>query len=232
MAKDTFQEIKQSPHTKVQVHESDPAVIAGVQEFLAAHQGSESAEEEKKRTVVQPDDELLAETPTQAFLKEAFVPVENIEVTEEEMRIYLKTLMTDEPTRFTVSLFNRQLKCEMRTRTTHEQRRVFDVLNYQVKQSQLESPEVNYAFYMTLLQQYFALLMVERINGNVFSELTLPSDYGVEQCCKALCETHAKLFPMNNIRWAAILNAMRIFEAKCAKMSENAANEDFWKPRR
>lgn len=233
MPKDPLEEIKKSKSVPVQVHPNDPEVTAALQDFLNANQAPGGASSnEKERVSIQPDDQLLTETPNEAYLKDALIPVQNIDVTEEEKRIFLKTLVLDEPARFAISLFNGEFVCGMRTRTTYEQQRVFDVLNFQVVQKKLEGPEVNYALYMTILQQYFSLLMVEHINKRLFSELTLKPGKSVEEHSAILEAERAKIFnTTNNVRWTAIINAMRVFEAKCAKMSENAANEDFWKPR-
>lgn len=231
MPENILDKLKKSPVTKVEVHESDPDVVAGVKEFLAAHQVSIEAEEkEQQRIQVQPDNVIGTPGPDAEFMNEALVPVDNIEITEEEKRIYLKSLLSDTLTRFRISLYNGQLNYDLRSRSMFEQRRVLDVINWRITQDELLKG--NLAKQFDMLQQYCALLMVERINDIQFSDLKLEEGKTLEEHYKILWHAADKSFSkMNSVCWTSILNAMRRFESKCVKLAENAVNEDFWKPR-
>jgi len=222
--------LKESPLKPVEVHENDPAVVAGVKEFLAAQEAAVSNETAEKRQVIEPDPVVGAESPDTALVKEALAPVNDIEVTEEEKTIYLKSLLTDELTRFSISLYGGRLKYELRTRSMYEQRRVLDIINDRIVND--EAVKNNLVKQFDMMQRYFALLMVERINGVLFSELHLEPGQTLEQHYQIMVAADAKAFSkMNNLCWTAMLTAMRQFESKCVKLAEHAVNEDFWKPR-
>lgn len=231
MDKNVLDSLKSSPTTPVQVHEQDPNVVAGVKEFLAAHQVALEADgQQRPRTHVEPDPMVGAKGPDDAFVREALVPVDNIEVTDEEKRIYLKSLLTDTLTRFPIKMYGGEITYSLRSRSVFEQRRTLDILDWQMRNDELLKNNVAKQF--DLIQQYFALIMVERINDKLFSELKLEEGYSIEEDYAKLEKTAKIAFSkMNNVIWTAMLNSMRMFEAKCAKLAENAVNEDFWKPR-
>ena len=231
MPQNIIDNLKKAPSTPVEVHQSDPDVVAGVKEFLAAHQVTlEDEAKQKQRVSIAPDPLPGSPGPDAELMREALVPVDDIAITDEEKRIYLKSLLTDELTRFTVSLYDGQLKYELRTRSMFEQRRVLDIVNWRAGlDADLKG---NIAKQFDLIQQYFSLLMVERINGTVFSELSLSPGPTMDEHYKILSEAADKVFAKKNtLWWTPMLNAMKIFESKCARLAENAVNEDFWKPR-
>jgi hypothetical protein len=235
MPENILDQMKKAPATNVVVHNSDPEVIANVKEFLAAQQaGTEAESKQRDRTTIAPDPVVGAPNPDTAFVREALVPVENIAITEEEKRIYLKSLLSDDLTRFSITLYDGQLKYDLRTRSMFEQRRVLDIVNDRIAGVSPKDPTLkdNLAGQFDMMQQYFALLMVERINGVIFSELSLsPGPSLDEHYAKLSAEAERVFSKMNNVCWTAMLNAMRMFESKCARLAENAMNEDFWKPR-
>jgi hypothetical protein len=235
MPENILEKLKKSPTTKVEVHESDPDVVAGVKEFLATHQVNLQEEEKQKERVQVPADQTVgAPGPDAEFMNEALVPVDNIEITEEEKRIYLKSLLSDELTRFPISLYEGKIVYSLRTRSMFEQRRILDVINDRIMGDTPKDPSLskNMPGQFDMLQRYSALVMVERINGVMFSDLTLTPGPSLDEHYEILEAASVKrLSKMNTVCWTSILNAMRRFESKCVKLAENAVNEDFWKPR-
>jgi len=75
--------------------------------------------------------------------------------------------------------------------------------------------------------------MIERVNGVLFSDLALDSKSTLAADREAMHKAieDGPVRSVQGIRWTNLLNAMRIFETKCAKLSTEANNEDFWKPR-
>jgi hypothetical protein len=168
--------------------------------------------------------------PNDTMLTEALINTDKIEVSDMEKSLFIKSLLNDEPVKFQVSLFDGKLNVELRSRSLHEQRRIFDVLAKDQKDG-IVNPE-DLAYFVTRMQQYCMAIMVERVNGKLFSEVSISPDKNIEETQKILhAAVKGNIEALTGIRWTAITNAMRIFEAKCAKMGTEAANQDFWTPR-
>ena len=177
-----------------------------------------------------PDDPLFQQSQHDAVLSEALVNTEQVAISTVEKSIFLKALLNDEPARLPVDLFGGQLKVELRTRTNFEQQRIFDIIDQDVASGVIA--KTNFALQITRFQQYCMAIMTERVNGKLFSEIELKKGGTLDIDAKTMRDFVDKsVNGMDSIRWTALLNAMRIFETKIAKMSGEASNEDFWKPR-
>jgi hypothetical protein len=223
------------PDIQATIPQNDPALQQKVSDFIAAAGGEVSP---KPKIQVPPNTDFDIPNPNDAMLTEALVSTEKITVTDIEKSLFVKALLNDEPVRFQVELLGGKLKVEMRSRTLHEQRRIFDVLNKDQSDGTIPPVQIDgkaapdLAYQITRLNQYCMAFMIERVNGELFSDLKLTKDCSVDDAqTKLHALVNEKIEGINGIRWSALLNAMRIFETKCAKMSTEANSEDFWKPR-
>ena len=221
---------------------ADPAVAEAVKQFM----GEKTAELTLNETPGQAPTEAQTEAPTPKvslppnqefdngdpvgnYITEALTALDKTEITGTDRELFLKAVLTDTPIRMTVSLYNGKFALEARSRSTFEQKRVFDVLKLDQKEKLIEDGDL--AAIATRMHYYLAALMVERINGVLVSELTLTPGKTVEEDAAKLRAAADKLFEsMTSLRWTSILNALRIFEHKCARMNSEAANGDFWNP--
>ena len=119
---------------------------------------------------------------------------------------------------------------DLRARYSYEQRRIFDLVQFEQEQGIMAKDNPSLAF--NRVQLFCAVLMVERINGQLFSELVLKAGQTLAQDQEIMHrQVHDKLDGITMVRWTAIMQAMRQFEAKCARLNEEAINEGFWTPR-
>ena len=233
-------ELADSPDAQLKYNPQDPetaelvkglmSTASSSREFLAEKQGQEPEEPTavEGRIDVPPNPEFSSD-PTHQMITEALVPIDNLPLNDAEKELFLKAVLNDEPIRLPIVLYKGQLKVDMRSRSTFEQKRVFDIIELDQKSGTMDP--ANVALSVTRLQYYLAALMVERINDKLFSELKLVPGKTVEEDAAILRKFVAeKLESMTLIRWNSILNALRIFENKCAKLNSEAANEDFWVP--
>lgn len=228
---------KSPSNVPIKINNDDPEVAAQVAEFLKEVRAEEGIPDkdatEEKSPVVDirpPDDPLFQKSQHDVVLTEALVNTENTEISLEEKSIFLKALLNEVPVELPVSLFAGKLVIELRSRTNHEQQRIFDTLNKEVESGRIE--KTNFALQITRFQQLCMAIMIQRINGKLFSELQLHKGSKLEaDSAELLAFIEDKVAGMDSTRWTALLNAMRIFETKIAKMSGEASNEDFWKPR-
>ena len=222
---------------------ADPEVAAAVKQFISDKQTElkpdeqaapgNPAEPEVARVVLPPNQEFEGGDPSAntitTSLTEAFTELDKVTITAADREVFLKAVLNDTPVRLTVSLYDGKFNVDIRSRTTFEQKRVFDVLKLDQKEKLIEEGDL--AVIATQMHFYLAALMVERINGVLVSELTLPPGNTLEEDAAKLRSVAAKLYGhTGNIRWTSVLNALRIFEHKCARMNTEAANGDFWKP--
>lgn len=223
------EQIASSPSTPLTLN---PDVTAEkVKQFIAEAQAHQTVEEKPKPVALESEADFDIKTAEDAYLTEALVNVseKEIEITEEEKVIFFKALVNEECVCLPVNLFNNNFRVDLRSRYTYEQGRIYDVLRLDNKQNILTGDT---AQFFTRLQYYCAALMVQRVNGVLFSELELKTGSKLEDDAKKLRDfVETKIETMPGIRWTAIINSMRVFETKCARMNSEAANGDFWKPR-
>ncbi len=183
---------------------------------------------EQKPIEVPPSDDF-AISPQEAAMSDALANDPSVTVTDYDKEVFLKAVLNDEPVRLKVVLYGGKFTLDLRSRTTHEQRRIFDVLEMDRKDGII--PPDNIALMVTRMQQYFAVLMIERVNGLLFSDLTIEPGQKLEDDAFRLRDTVTRLMEkMVGVRWNSMLSALRYFESKCARLNTEALNEGFWKP--
>lgn len=224
---------------------TDPATAELVKEFIAQKAGEtgeappavespeagdpQNPEQPPTKINLPPNQEFEGGDPNQQFITEALSPMDRIEISDAEKELFLKAVLCDEPVRLVVKLYNGKMPIELRSRSSFEQKRVFDILKEDLKDGLYQDGDL--AMMVTRMHYYLGALMIERINGELFSELKLTPGNKIDEDKKTMRDAVDKLFEgMGTIRWTSILNALRIFEHKCARMNSEAANEGFWKP--
>lgn len=235
--KDILKDTLKAPKTvNLAVPQDDPAVLREVQEFIDSAQKEGEAPEEqvspetlkKPRVEIAPELGHLGATPQDVVMDEALVDEKLIEVLPIEIDLFRKALISDTPYKITVTLFGGAFVLEIRSRSHYEHRRVLDTANLDRKEGLFDNDD--YAMVVTRIQQYSAAIQIERINGELFSEIHLKSGSSLKDDAKVLRDFVAEKLENSN-RWTALVNALRVFETKCAKLHTMAANPDFWKPR-
>jgi hypothetical protein len=210
-----------------------PGVEDKVREFLMSKGAQVEAPTEKPATVerakVDPDPIFSEPNPEEQAVQSALIDLRAVKITEEDKDLFMKALLCDAPFVLTVPLFGGQVKLTFRSRTMYEQRRVLDTLHLDQKTGIVADNDPALVF--TRLQQYFASLMMKSFNDEPFSDLVLKPGRTAEEDATELRKVFTDKFEGGgHIRWTTILNGLRIFEEKCRQLSEQCANEDFWKP--
>ncbi len=234
-------ELQKATSGPLKFEPQDQETAAAVQSFIQQKSAEQAGAEpvtsqdpnvdqiEQKPIQVPGNPEFDGISPHDASISDALATTARVTVTSLEKEIFLKAVLNDEPVRLPVELYAGQLKVELRSRTTFEQRRVFDVLDKDRVEGVI--PADNVALMITRMQCYLAVLMIERINSKLFSDLTLDPKADLDTHCKQLRAAVAKnTEAMQGPRWNSILSALRTFEDKCATMNTEALNEGFWKP--
>ena len=217
------------PRIDAAIDQDNPILKAKVAEFIEAA-GGEAAGTKKEKVEIPASTEFNMPNPYDTMLTEALVDTQKVDVTDEEKSLFVKALLNDVPFRLTISLMGGEFKVSLRSRTAHEQRCIYDVLDKDITDGVIRKDDLPY--YVMCSHKYCRAIMVERINGQVFSEAKIGPEATVADAQKILHEAiKPKITPLQGIRLTAIQNAMRIFETKCAKLGTEAANQDFWKPR-
>jgi hypothetical protein len=234
-------QLQKAPSGPLKFEPQDKATSDAVKDFLqqksaeiggnepVPEPGASEPEPIERTTRVPANPEFDQLSPHDTAVSDALAIDQTVQITDLEREIFLKAVLNDEPVRLTVALYDNQFKVELRSRSTFEQRRVFDVLD----RDRIEEviPKDNIALMVTRMQCYLAVIMIERINGQMFSDVKLDPKGKMEEHCKILREKVAeKTDSMMGVRWNSVLTALRTFENKCAKMNTEALNEGFWKP--
>lgn len=182
-----------------------------------------------ERAKVDADPIFSEPNPEEQAVQSALIDLRSVKVTDEDKDLFMKALLCDEPVTLKIILYGGRVNLTFRSRTMHEQRRVLDTLHLDQKAGTVADNDPALVF--TRLQQYFASLMLRTFNDEPFSDLNLKPGKPVEEDAEALRKVFTEKFEGGgHIRWLAILNGLRTFEEKCRQLSENCANEDFWKP--
>lgn len=235
--------LAKAPAVDLPVNQQDPKTIAAVTEFLRQKAAEVSGKDTETTGIpstvpaaappieIKPDDAFSTLSPSDMAISSVVPPDYKLVVSELEKELFLKAILNDEPVRMTVALYQGRLKLEMRSRTVYEQRRIFDVLELDRRIKEMNKEEDNAAWMATRFQQYLVAVMLERINGKLFSELKLEPGPSLEHDAQVLRDFVTKnLDGMAGIRWNSILTGFCIFENKCAKLNSEALNEVFWNP--
>lgn len=155
-------------------------------------------------------------------------PDEAVEITPEEKRAFLDAIIANTRYVRTFSLFDGQYTGEIRTRTQAETFAIFQQLNKELRDGNLES-QLSYS--MRLRNMLFAA-QIKRLNGQEFTELKaplLPLVDGGETKPIGWLDQAALWDGVNDGMANVIYNELKRFEYKYLTMLENSGNQNFWK---
>lgn len=187
----------------------------------------EEEEEEKKRIPVSPDP-AFEENEEPTFNVQ--VKLSNIPVTEEDQRMYLKSMLNDEPLTLDISLYGGKLVIRARALSVYEQQ-LAAVATYENAMVR-KSAGIAAIVAPTYLQKLRVALQLRTCNGKLISDLSYAPGAGVfSSQAEDLCTKAEKLVGGTGAaRWNAYIYALNIFEHKLAKLNEMALNRDFLSP--
>lgn len=230
MPGDNVETLKKEGHAPLAVNQDDPELQEQVASFISDNTKPVEKAPDRSRGVIPPDTGILQTTPAEELMTEALVDTKDLAITDIEKDLFVKAILNDVPYQMPVALFAGKFTAELRSRSSYEQRRIFDFVQLDISEKIFE--EGNFSMMITRTQQYAIAFAVCRLNGKVFSELKLePGGDLKEEAAKVREFVKANLEGITNIKWTALLNAFRVYETKCAKLSTMAINEDFWLPR-
>ena len=152
-----------------------------------------------------------------------------IEITDADKENYLRAMLNDDPVILTISLCNGEVNVKIRARTAWEQSLVYEAI-YQDQEMKIVN---EYRQGVIQLQKYSASLMIQSVNGRPFSatQFVKKPDTDIQADIDKLKEiTHSKIENLDSAKLTLILNALRIFEFKLAKISTQCMTGNFWNP--
>jgi len=154
--------------------------------------------------------------------------VGDVEVTDDEKALFLKTLLNDVVfvLPITLSLGNTACVIECRALTTWETDVVFGALNLDEKDDKFR----DIAQYTTALQQYMVALQLVKYNDTRVDPIPLKHESLAEdiRILRALTSHH--IGSWSSIKWSMVLLAIRLFTIKVKLCTDAALNRDFWMP--
>ena len=190
----------------------------------------ESAVEEKPEEPVEvPKDKTFEENPgsVDQIMREVMVGSDDVEVTESDKRDYIKAVLNDVPVKLEITLCAGQVKTIIRSRTSWEQTCMYAAL----QKDQDEEIVKDLASVVIQLQKYGACLMIESVNEKSFSKEQITEEESITDAVVRLRKLRQeKIENLSSPKWNLLLNALRVFEAKLAKMGTQCLNENFWEP--
>ena len=162
------------------------------------------------------------ETPNN--LNFSYFEKENVEVTEEDKKMFLKTLLNDTELQLPISMYNGNLNFVIRAKNSHANNMMLKV----VDKRSLDEEINNLLIVNGWLQEYSMALMIEEVNGVTRETANIQVDDTVEQAQKKLDEIVAKYYQNLGFKWDIFLRAVHVFEIKRVKMQDECLNENFW----
>jgi len=201
---------------------------------------TESAEE---TTVVREDEDRVSIASDEMFSPELdtkdsilewaklYIPVEDIELTEQERSVFLRAALHDKPVKFSITVLNEAV-ITCRALSDYEIEVMYAALEYDRAAGLIESD----ADFFGRMQNYGVLMQVVEINGKVTDFLC------IEKTGDSLLELknrNAHVATLREMTYSRDTSAaqsalsraaLRMFSAKMKLALENLANADFWKP--
>lgn len=152
----------------------------------------------------------------------------DVEITDSDKEMFLKAVLNDESVILDIPFCNGGIVFKVRSKTSWEQSLAYEA----TIQSKINEKELDYYQSLLQLQKFGAALQILAINGTPLSNIKYdrPGEDWQKQVeeLKEACETH--IAGMDSIKSSLVLNALRLFEYKVAKMSAACNTADFWKP--
>ena len=130
---------------------------------------------------------------------------------------------------FTISLCGGKIKIKLRARSAWEQSLVYEAV-FQDQEMKIVN---EFRQGVIQLQKYSAVLMVQEINGRLFSSAKfekLNNENWQKDVDKLRELVTEKIDSMDGAKLTLILNALRIFEFKLARIGTQCLSGNFWNP--
>ena len=148
------------------------------EEPVAKEETVEEAKEKPNKEV--PKSTMFDENPASvdSIMREALTDnPDTVPLTDEDKTSYIKAVLNDKPVILSISLLKGQMKAKIRSRTSWEQTCLYAAL----KKDQDSLLVTDLASVIIQLQKYGCALMLQSINGESFSDLSLNQEDGLDQ---------------------------------------------------
>lgn len=158
------------------------------------------------------------------------VLMQSIPITQEDERMYLKSMLNDTPLTLLISLYGGKLELLCRACSVYEQQ-LAAVAAYR-ETAKADSMGVASIIAPSLIQKLRIALQIRSCNGIIVSDLSYspePNSF-ITHADDLLARSEKLVGGTNAARWNAYVYALNIFEHKLAKLNEMALNKDFLSP--
>ena len=100
-----------------------------------------------------------------------------------------------------------------------------------VQKDQDEEVVKDLASVILQLQKYGCALMLQDLNKKAFSRESIDESVSIADAVEKLRKLRVeKIEPLSMPKWGILLNGLRLFEGKLAKMGTECLNGNFWEP--
>jgi hypothetical protein len=151
-----------------------------------------------------------------------------IEVTGEEKKLYLKSLLNDTPLELDIEMPGAGIFIKLQTKTAEALDIIFMALAKDIEDKLIMDPSSQ----MTRLQQYSLCIMLLKVDQSPFETFTYErTTEDIYKVVDRLRKHRVKLFgAMQASRINMLTYAASVFEAKVAACDQNVHNKDFYDP--
>lgn len=162
-----------------------------------------------------------------SIMREVLVNSDTVDITDSDKRNYIKAVLNDVPVELELALCGGSIKTKFRSRTSWEQTCMYAAL----KKDQDDGIVEDLASVVIQLQKYGCCIMLQSVGDKVFSKEGISEDTSIEDAIAKLRQLRMEKVEVLSVpKWSILLNALRLFEAKLARMGTECVNEDFWEP--
>lgn len=230
------EKIDKSEEVKVDLTEEEQKGLSALFGDTDGEKTEEVSKDEKSEKTPPPPDltKQLKETvydtsPLTGFEDGEVSGIEgDVEITDSDKEMFLKAVLNDESVILNIPFCGGKVTFKIRSKTSWEQSLAYEA----TVQARINEKELDYYQSLLQLQKFGAALQILAINGTPLSNIKYdrPGEDWMKQVeeLKKACETHIE--GMDSIKSSLVLNALRLFEYKVAKMSAACNTADFWEP--
>jgi len=160
-------------------------------------------------------------------VKEPERPVIDVKVSDEDKLSFFKAFLSDQPFELTETMMEGKISLKFRSLTTDENMHIFD----QLRKEQVAGLLTNDANYLTQLTCYRLALSLQKINDDLFSDITLengvtPANAEIDGSYVAKRAAKVKTWPV--FKLTAFAEAFKSFEDKLIYLTKEVQTENFW----
>lgn len=148
----------------------------------------------------------------------------NVEVTDSDKAMYVKSLLHDEPLELSVHL-DVGLDLTFRSLSNYDSEVVFTYLTKMSDEGKITGP----AQYATRVQECAAAIQLQRYAGKDFMPLNLTPAVPLAEAAERVAKrVNEEVATWHWPKWKAVITGLRIFETKLTICNENARHATFW----